>query len=152
MCTAKWNLKNLATKHEYLIGQQKHVTKVSLAVHYPLLICRYILMNDLIFNGIFFRFGVNFCSGSWPCTQKEHLLYTYVINQLLTGPNYLTYTCISWPRYDRWCTGGHWIQMNYFSRCQGNLSLEKNKMVILKTDSYQSAKCLLQILPSTEFV
>lgn len=63
----------------------------------------------------------------------------------LTGPNYLTYTCISWPRYDRWCTGGHWIQMNYFSRCQGNLSLEKNKMVILKTDSYQSAKCLLQI-------
>lgn len=43
----------------------------------------------------------------------------------LTGPNYLTYTCISWPRYDRWCTGGHWIQMNYFSRCQGNLSPEK---------------------------
>lgn len=26
------NLKNLATQHEYLIGQQKHVTVVSLAV------------------------------------------------------------------------------------------------------------------------
>lgn len=57
---------------------------------------------DLIFNGMFFRFGVNFCSGSWPCTQKEHLLYTYVINRSKLPDIHLYIMTQVWQVMYRW--------------------------------------------------
>lgn len=40
----------------------------------------------------------------------------------LAASTYVTYTWWLWPRCDRWPTGGQWVQVTYFSRCQWNLS------------------------------